>query len=107
MVQDVVPSTPTLTLCMITRDTGGYIGRCLETITPYVQEVIIVDTGSSDNTKQEILRVCPKARIVDFTHVTNPEGFLLDVDATWSGKLPGPFTGQHMLANFSMARQKG
>lgn len=106
VVQSLV-TTPTLTLCMITRDTGAYIARCLASVSQYVQEVIVVDTGSVDNTKQEILRVCPHARVVDYTISTNPEGFLRDESATWKDQIPGPFSGLSMLGNFAGARQKG
>ena len=92
---------------MITRDTGAYIARCLASVSQYVQEIIVVDTGSSDNTKQEIWRVRPNALVVDYTISTNPEGFLLDEAATWKDLIPGPFSGLPMLGNFAGARQKG
>jgi len=35
---------------MIVRDNEDYIARCLESVIDYVNEVVIVDTGSIDNT---------------------------------------------------------
>ncbi|HWQ74634.1 MAG TPA: glycosyltransferase [Syntrophomonas sp.] len=41
----------TVSLCMIVKNEEAVIGRCLESIADLVDEVIIVDTGSTDNTK--------------------------------------------------------
>lgn len=46
-----------LSLCMIARDNERTIRRCLESIRPWVDEMIVVDTGSVDNTP-EIAREC-------------------------------------------------
>ncbi|AND84111.1 Glycosyl transferase, group 2 family protein [Clostridium tyrobutyricum DIVETGP] len=40
----------TISLCMIVKDEENVIGRCLSSIKDVVDEIIIVDTGSSDNT---------------------------------------------------------
>ncbi|WP_298868601.1 glycosyltransferase [uncultured Gimesia sp.] len=42
----------TLSLCMIVRDNEDTIGPCLESIRPWVDEIIIVDTGSIDRTPE-------------------------------------------------------
>ena len=42
----------TISLCMIVKDEELVLKRCLESIVDLVDEVIIVDTGSTDNTKQ-------------------------------------------------------
>ncbi len=41
---------PTLSLCMIVKDEEESLPTCLESIKDYVDEIIIVDTGSTDNT---------------------------------------------------------
>lgn len=41
-----------LSLCMIVRDESSTIRRCLNSIKKIVDEIIIVDTGSEDNTKE-------------------------------------------------------
>lgn len=43
---------PRLSLCMIVRNNEGTIGPCLESIRPWVDEMIVVDTGSTDATPQ-------------------------------------------------------
>ncbi|GKV57677.1 beta 1,4 glucosyltransferase [Sporosarcina sp. NCCP-2222] len=45
-----VPST--LSLCMIVRDEEKVLERCLQSVYDLVDEIIIVDTGSTDRTKQ-------------------------------------------------------
>jgi tetratricopeptide (TPR) repeat protein len=40
----------TLSLCMIVRDEEQMLGRCLAAVAPAVDEMIVVDTGSTDST---------------------------------------------------------
>lgn len=42
----------TLSLCMIVKDEENEIRKCLESVVNIVDEIIIVDTGSTDNTKE-------------------------------------------------------
>ena len=46
----------TLSLCMIVKDEEYHLGECLEMARPFVDEVVVVDTGSTDNTPQIIDR---------------------------------------------------
>ncbi len=41
----------TVSLCLIAKDEEKFLGRCLESAKPAVDEMIVVDTGSKDNTK--------------------------------------------------------
>ncbi|MFQ5686342.1 MAG: glycosyltransferase, partial [Candidatus Scalindua sp.] len=41
---------PTLSLCMIVKDEEKFLPTCLESVKDYVDEIIIVDTGSTDRT---------------------------------------------------------
>src|SRR5204863_3983775 len=41
---------PVLSVCIIARDNAKTIGACLESIAPWVDEIIVVDTGSVDET---------------------------------------------------------
>ncbi|WP_158638571.1 glycosyltransferase [Metabacillus litoralis] len=43
---------PFISLCMIVRDESKVLRKCLESVTGVVDEIIIVDTGSEDNTKE-------------------------------------------------------
>ncbi|MFS0556868.1 glycosyltransferase [Brevibacillus sp. 179-C9.3 HS] len=55
----------TISLCMIVRDEEESIGRCLSTVCDLVDEIIIVDTGSTDRTKEIALTY--GAKLFDFT----------------------------------------
>lgn len=41
---------PTISLCMIVKNEEKHIARCLESVAELVEEIIIVDTGSTDRT---------------------------------------------------------
>lgn len=45
---------PAISLCMIVKDEERRIGRCLDSVRASVDEIVVVDTGSSDGTK----RIC-------------------------------------------------
>ncbi len=45
-------SEPLLSLCMIVRDERELLPRCLASAAPYVDEVVVVDTGSTDGTPE-------------------------------------------------------
>jgi len=48
----VKDSRPEISLCMIVKDEEKNIIRCLTAVKPLVDEMIVVDTGSKDNTKK-------------------------------------------------------
>lgn len=89
---------------MIVRNVEHTIEAALRSIAEYCDEIVIVDTGSTDSSKEVIRRVCPQARVIDFSPEDRPQAFLLDAQETWNGEMPGKFTGKNMLADFSAAR---
>ena len=42
--------TPTVSLCMIVKNEQRYLAQCLASVKPIVDELIVVDTGSTDHT---------------------------------------------------------
>ncbi|WP_318617253.1 glycosyltransferase family 2 protein [Sporosarcina sp. YIM B06819] len=54
----------TISLCMIVKNEEEVIGRCLESVSGLVDEIVIVDTGSNDRTKEIVKNYTD--RIVDF-----------------------------------------
>jgi glycosyltransferase involved in cell wall biosynthesis len=115
-------ANPTVSLCMIVRDNETHIANCLESVIDHVDELVIVDTGSVDNTRKIIKEISKRHKkpllLLSFTKETRPECFLLDAPETFcdlkkgdAGKettLPlGPYSGEEMLANYAEARQYG
>jgi ADP-heptose:LPS heptosyltransferase len=49
------PATKTIGLCMIVKDEAAVIERCLDSVRPLIDYVLIEDTGSTDGT-QELIR---------------------------------------------------
>ena len=50
----------TISLCMIVKNESKVIGRCLDSVKNLVDEIIIIDTGSKDNTKKICSRYTTK-----------------------------------------------
>jgi glycosyltransferase involved in cell wall biosynthesis len=57
----------TISLCMIVKNEEDVLGRCLESVRGAVDEIIVVDTGSSDRTK-EIARAYTQ-QVYDFVWI--------------------------------------
>ena len=57
----------TISLCIIVKNEENTIARCLESVKGLCDEIIIVDTGSTDLTKQIVEKYTD--RIVDFTWI--------------------------------------
>jgi tetratricopeptide (TPR) repeat protein len=45
-------ASPTLSVCLIARDEESCIGRCLRSVRGWADEIVVVDTGSSDRTPE-------------------------------------------------------
>jgi glycosyltransferase involved in cell wall biosynthesis/Flp pilus assembly protein TadD len=58
---------PRVSLCMIVRNEERHLGTCLRSVAGLVDEIVVVDTGSSDRTR-EIAAACG-ARVHDFAWV--------------------------------------
>ena len=54
----------TISLCMITKNEENYLEQCLDSAKEIADEIIIVDTGSTDKTKE--IAKSFGAKIVDF-----------------------------------------
>ncbi|HVW19532.1 MAG TPA: glycosyltransferase, partial [Solirubrobacteraceae bacterium] len=53
-----------LSLCMIVRDEEAHLGQCLASVQGVVDEMVVVDTGSTDRTKE--IAESFGARVIDF-----------------------------------------
>lgn len=89
---------PSVSLCMIVRDEALSLPVCLESVADAVDEIVVVDTGSSDGTPEVARRYgaryyftpweqdFSKARNVSLDHATKDFVLVLDADEQW---LPG------------------
>jgi glycosyltransferase involved in cell wall biosynthesis/tetratricopeptide (TPR) repeat protein len=85
---------PTISLCMIVRDEERVLAACLQSVRPFVDEIIVVDTGSTDRTvaiaQEHGARVFHFAWCDDFSaarnqslrHATGEWIFWMDADDT-------------------------
>lgn len=92
---------PTVSLCMIVKNEETFLSRCLQSVEGLVDEVIIVDTGSSDATMQIAHRFKAKvfqrewkgdfseARNASLTHATSDWILFLDADEKLDKKSAG------------------
>src|SRR5262249_28493259 len=58
---------PKVSLCMIVKNEEGHLADCLNSVADLVGEIVVVDTGSTDRTK-EVAAACG-ARVFDFAWV--------------------------------------
>ncbi|MGG3799023.1 tetratricopeptide repeat-containing glycosyltransferase family 2 protein [Metabacillus fastidiosus] len=65
----------TISLCMIVKDEEQYLDKCLQSVTGKVDEIVIVDTGSTDSTKEIAKKYDAKLYELewkaDFSHARN------------------------------------
>jgi glycosyltransferase involved in cell wall biosynthesis len=60
---------PKISLCMIARDEEAFIGDAIRSVFPIVSEVIVVDTGSVDRTKEIVTSL--GAKVFDFQWIND------------------------------------
>ena len=83
---------PTISLCMIVKNEENHLEKCFSSVQGLVDEIIVVDTGSTDNTKQIISQFTDKvynftwnddfaaARNESLKHATGDWVLVLDAD---------------------------
>lgn len=91
-----------LSLSMIVLNEEKLLGRCLSSVKDHVDDIVIVDTGSTDRTK-EIARDFG-ARVLDFTREQFPDCFYFDDAST---NCPPPYTDKWIFADHAAARNFG
>ena len=52
MPEEGAEATPTLAVVVITQNEEANLGRCLESVSGLVHEMVVVDSGSTDRTRE-------------------------------------------------------
>lgn len=58
-----------ISVCIITKNEAEHLDKCLNSLKPYPFEIVVVDTGSSDNSKEVALKYTDK--VYDFEWVND------------------------------------
>ena len=118
--QFAMGTKPQVSLHLLVKNGEGCVGRLLANVGPYIDEIVAVVNDTTDKTV-DILQEYAEFRgagfhldIVEVTHATHPELYLLDVPETYSIGKPlsgevydGPFTGEPLLADWAGVRNLG
>ena len=55
-----------ISICIIAKNEERFIGECIESVLPIAYEVIILDTGSTDKTKEIAASYGEKIKLFDY-----------------------------------------
>lgn len=66
MSKPTLASRPTLSVCMIVKNEERFLAQCLESVTPVADEIIVVDTGSTDSTVEIARRYTDKVHFFEW-----------------------------------------
>lgn len=98
-------SQPTVSLCMIVKDEEQNLDQCLDSLKGAVDEIVVVDTGSTDRTREVAVR--HGASVHQFDHLNHREAFFLDSAAECARfGAPGPYSDDWALGDFAAARNE-
>src|SRR5258708_7849387 len=87
---------------MIVRKEEQHLRRCLDSVARYVDELVVVDTGSTDRTKE--IAAGYGAVVLDRNPETHPQFFFMDDETT---EAPPPYTRTMALGDFGAVRNAG
>jgi glycosyltransferase involved in cell wall biosynthesis/tetratricopeptide (TPR) repeat protein len=94
-----------LSCAIIAKNEAENIDNCLRSVVGHVDEIIVVDTGSTDRTMDVAIK--HGAKVYPFDPHTNPDSFFMDDEATCATfGAPPPYSGDVMLGDFGAARRK-
>lgn len=95
----------TISACLIVKDEEENLANCLDSFREHVDEIIVVDTGSTDRTRE--VAVQRGASVYQFDHRNHPEAFFLD-SAEECAKFgaPGAYSDEWSLGDFAAARNE-
>ena len=66
--------TAPISVCLIVRDEIAQLEKCLSSVRPYVAEIVVVDTGSTDSSQDVARRFADKFEV--YTGCNHPSGLM-------------------------------
>lgn len=75
---------PTISLCMIVKNEEAVLERCLDSIADLMDEIIIVDTGSTDRTKEIASKYTTKFTTINGRTISLPHAIFLFLKRAWN-----------------------
>ena len=110
-----------LSLHMMVLNGAKVIERALRPFATLDGEVVVVDTGSTDDTPEIIQYLCESQFPEDYglsarlrcriaarlTPESHPDLYFMDSASSWRTEMPGPFTGRPILRDWAAARNIG
>ena len=95
---------PSVSLHLLVKNGESVVGRLLDCVGPYVEEVVAVLNDVTDRTADVLLRKCEqhglRARLTEVTRESHPELYVLDVPATY--QVGRPLVGESYEGPFSV-----
>jgi len=113
-----ITDRPTIGLHLMVKNGRSVVGRLLDCVGPYLDEVVVVLNDCEDDTREVIAAGCEKhslrLRVFEVTSALNPDLYITDVKSTYEvgHSLVGesfevPYTGGPILAEWAAARNVG
>jgi hypothetical protein len=100
---------PRIAVNMMVLNAGRVLRRCLLPLKGVVDELVVVDTGSTDDTEDVVRQVASDVGIVRcYCERMDPasDDFITDEASTWEMPVPGPFTGRRVPGDWAAVRNR-
>jgi hypothetical protein len=98
-----------LAVNMLVLNGATVLRRCLFPLRGVIDELVVVDSGSTDDTQHVLEDLAIEMKLDRFYYERiHPYSnhFFTDEAETWKMPMPGPFTGRRILKDWAMARNK-
>jgi len=98
-----------LAVNMLVLNGATVLRRCLVPLKGIIDELVVVDSGSTDDTQNVLENLASEMKLDRFYYERiHPysQCFVTDEAETWKMEIPGPFTGGRLLKDWAAARNR-